>query len=190
MFAICVCACVCATIVSMHSIHISHSLFLFTLSVSVNNSLGENTSIGCVMRGSPDVQIEWTRYKEIEGLEQPVLQSIRNMSLMTFGRQMYLIKESSTPFDNIASGNAHSPHMANQLEKNKMHNDKNVVVVGDADVDADAVVRVRRTSQLNSVDDDGEAIETQKTTKETDWDMARRTSTLYIMNTMEKDKGM
>nr|XP_027205269.1 GATA zinc finger domain-containing protein 14-like [Dermatophagoides pteronyssinus] len=45
---------------------------------------GENASIGCVMEAIPNVQIEW----EWRG------RTIRNMSLMTFGRQMYLIRES------------------------------------------------------------------------------------------------
>lgn len=55
---------------------------------------GENASIGCVMAAIPNVHIEW----EWRG------RTIRNMSLMTFGRQMYLIRESSSPAGVVITG--------------------------------------------------------------------------------------
>jgi len=64
---------------------------------------GENASIGCVISAIPAVKVDW------EWRGRP----IRNMSLMTFGRQMYLIKEGSNgPFERSST-----LYIMNALEK-------------------------------------------------------------------------
>lgn len=64
---------------------------------------GENASISCVVEAIPAPRVDW----KAKGRE------IRNMSLMTFGRQMYLIKEGANgPFQRIST-----LYIMNALEK-------------------------------------------------------------------------
>lgn len=75
----------CFVFCSINKQHVG--LFSFILIFFCFFFTGENASIGCVMEAIPNVLIEW----EWRG------RAIRNMSLMTFGRQMYLIRESYSP---------------------------------------------------------------------------------------------
>lgn len=154
--------------------------------------IGDNASIGCVMAAIPNVHIEW----EWRG------RTIRNMSLMTFGRQMYLIRESHSPAgvtmsilpvngDDTTGHNEEDGVSANQPIEidqplDSMSEDFDVNNVKRRSVDnviggwynVDTIARGQlyssRARRRRNLDVD----ETYK-----------RTSTLYIMNALEKDSG-
>lgn len=137
---------------------------------------GENASIGCVMSAVPDVHIEW----EWRG------RAIRNMSLMTFGRQMYMIRESHSPVD---TSNNYNDGPSNLSDTWRDH-----ATMEGVGGHADDTLPLDSMGNSNGI---GPAVgndmptyaRQRRSSVPEDASVYRRTSTLYIMNALEKDSG-
>ena len=157
---------------------------------------GENASIGCVMAAIPNVHIEW----EWRG------RTIRNMSLMTFGRQMYLIRESSSPAGVIITEELLPTGATNGADKQRSPNENlfnlaKLVQEQNSLFDAN---NVAQRQYISSIPLETETFQSsaraqphapaflrrnKRSLDLTDDDTYKRTSTLYIMNALEKDSG-
>lgn len=163
---------------------------------------GENASIGCVMAAIPNVHIEW----EWRG------RTIRNMSLMTFGRQMYLIRESSTPAgllvtsELLPSETNFKPIDMNdlileRLDDNVQQPEPSFISTShwnthEADTLQSSLFAQQRqqpspqqhqTKQIKRSSQWSAPSRTKRSSMEDE--TYKRTSTLYIMNALEKDSG-
>lgn len=156
------------------------------------------------MAAIPDVNIQWEWRGRI----------IRNMSLMTFGRQMYTIRESSSPAGTIdvellPTGGPATPHnpddsFAQPDSSNSLGLTGKLVADGSR-ADRNKAAAAQQRALLSSILAEPETFQSSaRAAPASVWAQSRQrrsssynnadetytcTSTLYIINVLEKDSG-
>lgn len=134
------------------------------------------------MAAIPNVHIEW----EWRG------RTIRNMSLMTFGRQMYLIRESHSPagvtMSILPMDEAIAAAAAEAVAAAAAANQTDVNASDEDDLRDQQSLKASRFIQKRSVISHQSHHRKPRHTLSDD-ETYKRTSTLYIMNALEKDSG-